>query len=115
MYDSEYRETYESQEQSYAPPTSGSAIASLIFSILGLVGVLPIIGSVVGLILGYSARREIGERPNALGGDGLAQAGIVVGWVGIAFLVLLLCLVAAGFVAIPGIALCAGLLDSLRW
>ncbi|WP_376791247.1 DUF4190 domain-containing protein [Thermoflexus sp.] len=64
--------------------TSGKAIASLVLSILGLVGVLPIIGPILGIILGHQARSEIANRPEALTGEGLARAGIILGWVGLA-------------------------------
>ncbi len=91
------------------PPLSGSAIASLIFSILGLIGVLPLVGSVVGLLLGYSARREIDESVEEIGGYGLAQAGVIIGWLGIALGIMILCLIVTGLMAIPGIAICTGL------
>lgn len=39
------------------------------------------IGSVLALIFGYVARQQIRERGE--GGDGMAIAGIVLGWVGI--------------------------------
>lgn len=93
------------------PPLSGSAIASLIFSILGLVGVLPMVGSVIGLLLGHNARKEIDQSAGAVSGHSLAQAGIIVGWLGIALGILVLCLIVTGLVAIPGIALCAGLFN----
>jgi hypothetical protein len=60
--------------------TNGSAIASLVLGIAGLV-VFPPIG-IVALVFGYRARREIVERGE--GGDGLATAGIVLGWIGTA-------------------------------
>lgn len=68
---------------SYAPPatqrTSRMAIWSLVLSILWLGG----LGSVAGIMMGFSARRRIadtGER-----GAGLAIAGIVIGVVTLAF------------------------------
>jgi hypothetical protein len=62
--------------------TSGKAIASLILGIGGFL-ILPIVLSVLAIILGRSAKREIAERPG-LGGEGLATAGIVLGWCGVA-------------------------------
>lgn len=59
-----------------APPTNGMAIASLVCSLAGLaVG----LSAPVGAILGHIARRQIRERGE--GGDGMALAGIIVGWV----------------------------------
>ena len=63
--------------------TSGKAIASLILGVGGFL-IIPIVLSVLAIILGRSAKREIAERPG-LGGEGLASAGVVLGWIGIAF------------------------------
>ncbi|MBN8480041.1 MAG: DUF4190 domain-containing protein [Xanthomonadales bacterium] len=70
--------------------TSGSAVASLIFGILAWV-FLPLIGALVAVILGHIARGEIRRAPRgAIEGDGLAIAGLVLGYVQIAFCVLVL-------------------------
>lgn len=74
------------------PQTSGKATASLILSILGLT-LLPTIGSIIGLILGYSAKKEIEASGGALGGEGAARWGIILGWVGVALLALICCIV----------------------
>jgi hypothetical protein len=65
-----------------ASRTSGKAIASLILSLLGLVGVLPLIGSILGIIFGNQAKGEIARSGGDLTGEGLAQAGVIIGWVG---------------------------------
>ncbi|MGH3680125.1 MAG: DUF4190 domain-containing protein [Natronosporangium sp.] len=66
-----------------AAPTNGMAIASLVCSLAGLaVG----ISAPVGAILGHVARRQIRERGEQ--GDGMALAGIIVGWVITGLLVL---------------------------
>jgi uncharacterized protein DUF4190/HAAS domain-containing protein len=66
------------------PPTNGLAIASLLFGIFWLGG----IGSLAALILGYRARREIRNSAGFQRGSSLATIGIVLGWIGIAALVL---------------------------
>jgi hypothetical protein len=80
-----------------AQRTSGYAIASLILGIAGFF-VFPIVPSILAVVFGQKAREELRRDPT-LGGDGLATAGIVLGWVGIAlvgigllFLLLLLVL-----------------------
>ncbi len=91
-------------------PTSGTAIASLILSILGLVQVLPFIGSILGLALGYSARSEIDNSGGRIGGRGMATWGIILGWLGVAIIVLGICLVVlafAGVLTIPALGICA--------
>jgi hypothetical protein len=68
----------------YAPPrsTNGLAIASMVLGILWLYW----IGSVLALVFGYIARRQIRERGE--NGGGMATAGIVLGWIGVGVLVL---------------------------
>ena len=60
-----------------APPTNTMAIVSLVAGILSWV-LLPIIGSIVGLITGYMGRKEIRESNGQQTGDGLALAGIII-------------------------------------
>ena len=62
--------------------TNGMAIASMV---LGIVWVYWV-GSILALVFGYVARKQIKE--NNQNGDGMAIAGIVLGWVGLAFLLL---------------------------
>jgi hypothetical protein len=66
-----------------SPGTPGKAIAALILSIVGLV-LCPYVFSVLALVFGYMARGEIKRSGGALGGDGLALAGIIIGWGSIA-------------------------------
>jgi dihydroorotate dehydrogenase len=68
--------------------THSLAVISLVLSILGFMPVLPVIGSIAGIITGYIARRNIAANPAFYSGDGLAKAGIVLGWIGVALLVL---------------------------
>ncbi|MBA2568842.1 MAG: DUF4190 domain-containing protein [Actinobacteria bacterium] len=80
-----------------AQRTSGYAIASLILGIAGFF-VFPLVPSILAVVFGKKAREELRRDP-ALGGEGLATGGIVLGWVGIALvaigLVFLLLLLAA--------------------
>ena len=64
------------------PPTNGLAIVSLVLSLLGLVFGVTAIG---GVICGHIARRQIRERGEQ--GDGLALAGLIVGYILIALFV----------------------------
>ena len=63
-----------------ADRTSRYAVASLVSGIAGVLG-LPIVASVLAIVFGHIARREI--RHGAATGGGLAAAGIVLGWAGI--------------------------------
>jgi hypothetical protein len=57
-------------------PTNGMAIAALVCSLAGL---LIFISAPVGAILGHVARKQI--RQTGEQGDGMALAGIIVGWI----------------------------------
>ena len=69
-----------------AGETSGKAIASLVLGIGGFL-IFPVVLSILAIVFGRSAKREIAERPG-LGGAGLATAGIVLGWIGVALTVI---------------------------
>ena len=83
------------QQPNYYPPavlpTSTLALVSLISGILGFT-LLPLIGSIVAVITGMMARGETRGSPPTASGDGLATAGIIMGWIGIALNVCGLCL-----------------------
>jgi hypothetical protein len=69
------------------PSTHGLAIASLVLSILGLLPILPFVGSIGGIVTGIIARKEIRARPDLYTGEGTAKAGIILGWIGIGLVV----------------------------
>lgn len=62
------------------------AIASLVLGVLWIYW----IGSILALIFGYIAKNEIRDSNDQVEGKGLATAGIVLGWVGVATLVLMI-------------------------
>jgi len=62
--------------------TSGMAIASLVMGLLWMYW----IGSILAICLGYAARREIRNNPGRIEGQGMATAGIVLGWIEIGML-----------------------------
>jgi hypothetical protein len=72
------------------------AIASLVMGIVGWT-LLPLLGSILALVFGYAARKEIRQRPGELSGDGLAVTGLVLGWLMVGLSVLALCLGVLGF------------------
>ena len=67
--------------------TSTLAIFSLVSGVLGW-SLLPFLGSIGAIILGHMARSEIRNAPDRLEGDGLAVAGLVLGYLSIALGVL---------------------------
>jgi hypothetical protein len=80
-------------------PNSTMAIISLISGILGLT-LLPVVGSIVAIITGFMAQKEIRDSRGELEGETLAKVGLILGFLGLVMLFLGLC-VAAFFIAIP--------------
>jgi hypothetical protein len=76
-----------------APPTNGLAIASLVLGIVGWVACG--VGSIVAIVLGFVARDQIRKAGGRQGGDGLALAGIILGFISIGLLVALFAIAAA--------------------
>ena len=82
-------------------PASTLAIVSLVAGIVGFVA-MPIIGSIVAIWAGYAARNETRSVPPKASGDGMATAGIVMGWIQIGLAVVGICCMIAYFVFIVG-------------
>lgn len=68
--------------------TNGLAVASLVLGLMWLWWV----GSVLALLFGYIARRQIRQSPGRQQGRGLAMAGIVLGWAEIGVLAVIVML-----------------------
>ena len=77
---STYGDVAHSQSASRTP---GKATASLVLGIVGLI-LIPILPSILAIVFGGSAKREIDGSGGSLGGRGLATAGIVLGWIALA-------------------------------
>jgi hypothetical protein len=86
---------YQGYGQPQSRATNGMAIASMVLGILWLYWV----GSILALIFGYIARSQIRQRNE--GGNGMAIAGIVLGWIGVGTLILVIILAAAGTYSYP--------------
>ena len=71
--------------------TEGLAVASLVLGIAGLV-VCPLICSVLAIVFGTQAKNKIRQNPS-LQGEGMAQAGFILGIIGLAVGVILLVIV----------------------
>lgn len=78
-----------------AVPTNGLAIASLVLSLLGLMFGVTAIG---GVICGHLARRQI--RETGENGDGLALAGLILGYVITAFMIAFVVFIVVLFVGL---------------
>jgi hypothetical protein len=71
-----------------ARQTSALAVVSLVSGILGWT-LMPVLGSLVAVVTGHLARGEVRRAPSRLEGDGLAVAGLVLGYLALALGLLL--------------------------
>ena len=69
------------------PQNSTLAIISLVAGILGLT-FLPGLASIIAIITGYMAQKEIQESGGRLEGENLARIGLILGWISVALGVL---------------------------
>jgi Domain of unknown function (DUF4190) len=70
--------TPDDQNQTPAP-TSSFSTTSLIMGILGWT-LIPIVGALIAIITGHIAKKDIRQSNGILGGDGIATAGLILGY-----------------------------------
>lgn len=87
-------------------PTNTMAIISLAAGVLSWVA-LPVIGAVVAIITGHMARGQIKASYGAEGGDGLAIAGLILGYVHLAVMCAAFLVFLLFFGSIIGLSGCA--------
>jgi len=93
---------------------SAWSIVSLVSGIANFVG-FPFWGALVALITGYIAKSEIEKSQGRLGGERLARAGLILGWVGMGLGFLVICLSVLMFLGIfGGIAFCGPLSELIN-
>ena len=81
--------------------TSVWAVVSLISGISNYLGLF-FFGAVIALITGYVAKNEIRDNNGMLEGERLANAGVILGWVGLGLALLAVCLIVAIAVGLTG-------------
>jgi len=72
----------------YSAParTNVLAIISLVASLVGFVLILPVVGSIAGVIMGHISLKQIKDRGER--GRGMALAGVIIGYVTLLFVIL---------------------------
>ncbi len=71
---------------------SGLAIASLVCGIAAWT-IFPVLAAIAAVITGHMAKKEIRESGNTLGGDGMALAGLLMGYIQLGLFVLVIIVV----------------------
>ena len=76
-----------------AKTTSTTAIVSLVFGIVCWIAI-PLIGAIVAIVCGHAARTEIQRAPpGSIDGDGMAVAGLILGYLHLAVIAMFILLV----------------------
>jgi len=79
--------------QYHAPlPTDGMAVAALVLGVASFF-ICPLVGAVLAVIFGYMARSNIHNSNGTLGGEGLATAGIILGFIHLGLLLLVVAII----------------------
>lgn len=82
-----------------APQTESMAIVSLVLGILSLT-VFHFLAGIPAIIVGRSARAKIRAYPQQLTGEGMATAGIVMGWISVVIICVVIVLIGIFFIAL---------------
>lgn len=82
------------------PPTLPTSTLALVSLISGIVGILflPVVGGVAAIVTGNMARKETRAFPPTHSGDGMATAGMVLGWLSFLIWFIVCCLIISGLV-----------------
>ena len=91
--------------------TSTLAVISLISGIASFF-ILPLLGAIVAIITGGNAKKEILLSRGALTGLGMAQWGVILGWLNIALGFVGLCLSLLVFFGVLSVPLCMGIFSN---
>jgi hypothetical protein len=95
------------------PPNNGYAVASLICSIVGVLFILPVIGPILGVVFGNIAKKQISQSQGREGGENLAQAGVILGWIGIGLNVLVFLFFLVLLVGVSSLDSTSGIIERL--
>jgi hypothetical protein len=80
-------------------PMSMLALTSLIAGILGIM-FFPFVGGIVAIVTGNMARKETRSFPATRSGDGMATAGMVLGWLSFLIWIIVCCLIVSAGVIV---------------
>ncbi len=109
---SEYPPPYSTQYS--ATETNIWAVVSLISGVLAWLGVFGL-GGIAAVITGHIAKSQIRSSAGRMTGDGLATAGLVLGYLNLAMVVLATCLIVLIFAGvISGAAICPFIFGNSR-
>ena len=104
---------YQGQQAGLPPPQKKPdetlALVSLLLSIGSFVTGLLILLSIPGVIIGHMAMKRIRTEPDSYGGEGMAKAGLIVGWINVSLSILIV-LATIFAIVFPFCVACVGML-----
>jgi len=74
----------------FKPVDDKLARYSLIAGIVGLLGLFPLVASLLAILLGRKALEQIQQQPDVYGGEKTARNGVLLGWIGLGLTLLTL-------------------------
>ncbi len=98
-----YQDYNQMPPQVYGPQSSSLAVISLISGIASFF-IVPLLGAIAAIITGGMAKKEIRASQGRMKGEGMATAGIIMGWINVALMVVGICLtvlILVGGIAAP--------------
>jgi competence protein ComGC len=102
-----------SAQPNVQPVTHGGAVASLIMGILSFLCLGPVLG-IPAIIAGHMARSKIAKSGGRLTGEGIALAGLILGYVNLALLPLMAAIAIPSFVNARSKSQQAACMNNLR-
>jgi hypothetical protein len=83
-------------------PINTLAVVSLILGIISY-SVLPLIGAIAAIVTGHMAKQEFKANPYKYSGEGLATAGLILGYAHLALAFLTLVFIFIGLLMLPSV------------
>lgn len=89
----------------YGQQSSSMAVISLIAGIASFF-IVPLLGAIAAVITGGMAKKEIRQSGGRMSGLGMANWGVALGWINIAFSLIGLCISVLAIAGVIGIPVC---------
>lgn len=89
----------------YGQQSSSLAVISLIAGIASFF-IVPLLGAIAAVITGGMAKKEIRQSGGRITGLGMANWGVVLGWINIAFSLIGLCIALLAVLGVIGVPIC---------
>jgi len=83
-------------------PVNSMAVISLVLGITSF-SIFPLIGAIAAVVTGHMAKQEFKANPYKYSGEGLATAGLILGYAHLALAFLILVFIIIGLLMLPSV------------